>query len=544
MSVLRLPLDDPMPSRRTFLRRALSWTALAAACAAPAAAHGQDSLKAPATVVRPSVRQAPAATTVRQAPAATTVRRDTQVVARPGGTTLSRPSAPVRQDTPAVARPTSPAVARPNPTQTTRPGTTVPPRPNPTQTGTTAPTRPNPNQTGTTVPARPNPTPTPRPGTTAPARPNLPVQVAQDTLVVVPPLSGITVEDARGLLKESGLAVGALDEARGRGVPGTVMRQSPRAGSRVEPGTAVGMTIVEGRRAVMPAIMGLPLERAQRMLAEAGLRTGEINGTDFTSATRVRGHTFRAGERVRAGQAVNLWLELPEAAPGPKVAQAEPAIPPPDPPPPTPQRPRPRPGQPARTQPGAARVDSAAVPDVRRLALEQARAALAGAGFAAAIDPVFADSAGWTVASQEPAAGARVPAGGAIALTLAAPLTAVAGPVAAVPVVPPPPQGGQPAGAGEPAGRTPPGGVIPWILLAVLVLAAAAAYGMRRAAAAKNAILPPLRVELRTQPQPTAAVAGEPFKAGRLRMRLQSGAPTAAVAGAGPLFVNKEVAGG
>jgi beta-lactam-binding protein with PASTA domain len=531
MSVLRLPLDDPMPSRRTSLRRALSWTALAAVCAAPA--HGQDSLKAPATVVRPAV--------VRQAPAATTVKRDTQVVARPGGTTLSRPSAPVRQDTPAAARPTSPAVARPNPTQTARPGTTVPTRPNPTQTGTPTPTRPNPNQTGTTAPTRPNPTQAPRPGTTVPARPTLPVQVAQDTLVVVPPLSGITVEDARGLLKESGLAVGALDEARGRGVPGTVMRQSPRAGSRVEPGTAVGMTIVEGRRAVMPAIMGLPLERAQRMLAEAGLRTGEINGTDFTSATRVRGHTFRAGERVRAGQAVNLWLELPEAAPGPKVAQAEPAIPPPDPPPPTPQRPRPRPGQ----QPGAARVDSAAVPDVRRLALEQARAALAGAGFAAAIDPVFADSAGWTVASQQPAAGARVPAGGAIALTLAAPVAAVAGPVAAAPVVPPPPpQDGQPAGAGEPAGRTLPGGVIPWILLAVLVLAAAAAYGARRAAAAKNAILPPLRVELRTQPQPTAAVAGEPFKAGRLRMRLQSGAPTAAVAGAGPLFVNKEVAGG
>ena len=487
------------------IRPALLGLALAAACAWPAPARGQDSLKAvrqpPATVVRP------APTVIRQAP--TVVRQDTPVVARPPATTIARPpTQPPRQDTPAVARPNAPAATRPRPT---------------------APPASQPNQPPTT-------------------RPNAPVAAAQDTLVVVPALAGITVEDARELLKNAGLAVGDLSEAGGRGVPGTVMRQAPRAGSRVEPGSAVRLTIVEGRRSIMPAIMGLPLERAQRMLAEAGLRTGEINGTDVTSASRVRGHTFRAGEPVRRGEAVNLWMELPEAPPG-RVARADPAQETPAGPPPsaTAPPPRPRPAhQPAQGQPAVARVDSAAVPDVRRMALEQARAALAGAGFAAAFDPALADSAGWTVASQEPAAGARVPAGGAIALTLQAPLAApvAAAPTTAAPIVPPPGSSGlQPAGGpGGPARRTLPPGDIPWILLA-LVLLAAVGYGVRRAAA-RRLIVPPLRVELRTQPQPRSAVAGDPFTSGRLRMRLRSGTPAAAVAGAGPLFVQREVSGG
>jgi beta-lactam-binding protein with PASTA domain len=376
--------------------------------------------------------------------------------------------------------------------------------------------------------------------------------LAQDSIppstVVVPDVAGRTVEDARDLLRAAGLNVGDLEEVRGSGTPGTVARQRPRAGATARPGDDVRLSLVRGRRAVMPAIQGLPLERARELLREAGLTPGDIVGGEAGPGAVVNGHSYHAGERVRAGEIINLSLSLPtgRVTPAPVAARTDPASPPPPIAPANPQRP-PAQRPPPTTVPQ--RVDSAAVPDVRRLALDQARTALRAAGLTAAFDPALADSAGWTVASQLPLAGARLAAGGAVRLALAPP-PIVSAPVAAAPppaVTPPLASGLQPGGPGGsgPAGTGTPARTLPWlwIVVVLLLLAAAAAAAQRMRARWRPPPLASVSARLRAQAAPRTAVDGSPFGPPRLRLRVQAGLPSARI-GTGPLFARKEVPGG
>lgn len=351
------------------------------------------------------------------------------------------------------------------------------------------------------------------------------LRAQQDTLVIpaqpvsvsiVPDLSGRTVEEARSLLAEQELEVGAIDEVVASGLPGTVARQQPAPGMRVKPGSAIPMWIVAARVTVMPAVMGLPPERALRLIRQAGLRQGETSGWDVPGPIRVIGHTYRAGERVPANAVVNLALGIP---PAPRVAA--------------------RPDTPRAT---VARVDSGAVPDVRTLDLAAARTALEGAGLAAAFDSAFTDSAGWTVATQAPEAGARVPAGALVQLALAAPAPPPAIPVAAAPVVtalqpaptapPPPPV----ADGGRGRARL-------WIALVVALIAAAGAGAMRMRAARAVPPIPGVRVALRSDVRPRSSVGGPPLGLPRLKLRLRPGMPVSRVASTGSLFRAKGGAG-
>jgi beta-lactam-binding protein with PASTA domain len=347
----------------------------------------------------------------------------------------------------------------------------------------------------------------------------------QDTLVIpaqpvsaaiVPDLSGRTVEEARTLLAEQGLEVGALDEVVASGLPGTVARQQPGPGVRVRPGSAIPLWLVAARVTVMPAVMGLPPERALRLIRQAGLRQGETSGWNTPGAIRVIGHTYRAGERVPANAVVNLSFGIPPAT---RVAVRA------DPP-----------------RAVVARVDSGAVPDVRTLDLAAARTALEGAGLAAAFDSAFADSAGWTVATQAPEAGARVPVGSPVQLAFAAPAPPPAAPVAAGPVVT----------ALQPAPATPPpppvadggrGRAKLWIALVVVLIAAAGAGAMRMRAGKAAPPVTGVRVALRTDVQPRSSIAGPPLGLPRLKLLVRPGLPASRIATAGPLFRAKGGAG-
>lgn len=361
----------------------------------------------------------------------------------------------------------------------------------------------------------------------------------RDSLVRVPDLAGATVEDARERLAAAGLAVGGLADAPGTaGTPGTVARQQPAAGSGVAPATGVRLWLVPARRAVVPAIMGLPLDRAQALLRQSGLRPGDVVGTG-----RVIGHTFEAGASVPVGSRVNISLGVPPAPPVGQVAQrpdtpAQGETPPaqrPTPQGPVAQNPTPRPGTDAVTD--ATAVDSLAVPDVRLLALDEARARLEGMGLVPAFDPALADSAAWTVTTQQPGPGARVASGGIVALLLdppAAPPAAgtTAPPPAATPATPAP-------GAGE---RTWVRRNLVWIIIAAGLLLMAVGETARRMRGARR--LPPVAgvsARLRMDAPARVAVEGDPFAAGGLRFRVKPGRSAVKVADGAPLFASKEV---
>lgn len=92
--------------------------------------------------------------------------------------------------------------------------------------------------------------------------------------VTVPNLAGLTVEDARQALEQSGLAAGETREDATGAIAGTVLAQEPSAGARAARGSAVALT-VEAARVLVPNLRTLTLSEARLALERAGLILAE-----------------------------------------------------------------------------------------------------------------------------------------------------------------------------------------------------------------------------------------------------------------------------
>jgi beta-lactam-binding protein with PASTA domain len=398
------------------------------------------------------------------------------------------------------------------------------------------------------VPARQQPAITIRPPVTVPQQP---------AGVTVPRLMGRTTEDARRALAAAGLQPGAVTEVTGGGTPGTVVRQLPAAGSTAEPRSAVRLWVVPARVAtqprdtlvVVPNLAGRTRTDAQVALAAVGLRAsgfGEAAGRG-TPGTVARQQPA-AGAAVARGSGVQLWLVPAQVAVVPDArnppAQNPPVQNPPAQNPPAQNPPVQRPAAqdtaprnpPAPDSAAPVFADSLIVPDVRRLALADARLSLQAAGLAAAFDAALADSATWMVRAQQPAPGARLAAGGVVALLLDPPA-----PAAAVATVDPDPDAGIPAPSTEPAAapwytRRP-----LWIVLAVVLLLAAVAGARRMRGGSRPPPIASVSARVRMDEPARVAVEGAPFAPGGLRFRMAPGRTAARVSPGGSLFANKEV---
>lgn len=525
---------------RSFSRPNLSRWILALACAAgPVGAHGQDTLKIPST------------TTTAQ-PAGTVLSRPPVTVTRPPATTTTTATQQQTVRVPDVSGRTVEEARRilaasglevgrvVDGTGTTgTPGTVMQQQP---RAG--AGVEPKSAVQLWLVPARQRPAITVRPPVTQ-----------QPAAVTVPRVVGRTTGDARTVLARAGLQVGAVTEVTG-GTPGTVVRQLPAAGSTAEPASAVRLWVVPARVATQPGenlvrvpdLAGRNRTDAQVALAAAGLRpAGFETGGTGTPGTVARQQPA-AGTSVARGSGVRLWLVPARVAATDPPAQNPPAQNPPAQNPPAQNPPVQAPvaqDTPARNpavDSAAPYADSLIVPDVRRLALADARLSLQAAGLAAAFDVAFLDSATWMVRAQQPAPGSRLAAGGVVALLLDPPSpAAVAGTAGANP----PPAGGN----GFQAPSTPPSDATPWftrwplwiaVAVVLLLLAAVAAARWMRGRARPLPVAA-VRAQVRMDVPARVAVEGAPFAAGELRFRMTPGRAAARVSPGGSLFVQKEI---
>lgn len=528
-----------MPPRHR--RSTLARLALALACAAvPGALRAQDTLRIPATTGAPAVTR----------PAGTVLSRPPPAVARPSGAaetgagqdlvTVPNLSGRTVEEARRILSAAGLAVGRvADGTGPGTPGTVAQQQP---RAGSVV--APKSDVRLWIVPARQQPSITIRPPATEPAR------------VTVPRLIGRTTGDARAALSAAGLEVGAVTEVTG-GRPGTVVRQLPAAGSPVEPKSAVRLWVVPARVAAdpprdtlvrVPGLAGRTAEQARAALAAAGLRVAAVAEAPGTGAPgTVARQQPAAGTAVARGSGVRLWTVPRQVA----VRPDPPAEGPPPQAPPVQQPAVPDPSIPnagvADSVPAGAAPrtpDSLSVPDVRRLALGDARARLESLGFAVALEAAMEDSASWTVRAQQPGPGARLASGGVVALLLDPPAPgAVAGTSS-------PPRPG--AGDGVQPGA-PPVVAAPWYarkpawiaLAALLLVALVAGARTLRGGRPRPRPLPvtAVRARLRMDVPAEVAVEGAPFAAGGLRFRMNPGRTAARVSGAGPLFVNQEVSG-
>jgi serine/threonine-protein kinase len=140
--------------------------------------------------------------------------------------------------------------------------------------------------------------------------PRLPVHAAD-----VPSLSGLTPEQARGLLEPRGLLL-VLDEERAdeRASPGTLVDQRPLAGSRVRRGDDVHSAVAKAVK--VPKLVGLMVDAAKDALDQVKMKPGALS--EVSSATVPKGQVLAtnpsAGGDARSDGTVDLQLSAGPAA--------------------------------------------------------------------------------------------------------------------------------------------------------------------------------------------------------------------------------------
>lgn len=139
-------------------------------------------------------------------------------------------------------------------------------------------------------------------------------------LVTVPKLAGTTLGKAEATLAKAGLQVGAVERREsGKAEPGTVIGQTPKAGARLARGKKVSLVVAvkppEPELVTVPNVVKQPLERAVKMLEEAGLRPGAETPrpTDQARPGTVMDQKIKGGTTARRGTAVDLLVAVQPA---------------------------------------------------------------------------------------------------------------------------------------------------------------------------------------------------------------------------------------
>jgi serine/threonine-protein kinase len=200
--------------------------------------------------------------------------------------------------------------------------------------------------------------------------------VSSDTSV--PSVIGMTYDEATRRLDRDGFRTNTREQRYHPSAPeGTVLEQSPPAGSREPRGATVGLDLSRGPRfGEVPPLVGMAQSEAERLIDEAGLERGIVT-EEASDAPRgqVLSSTPGAGARVALPASVSLVVS---------------------------------------TGPGAVEV-----PDVVGQAVSEARALLQQIGFRVRTrsDSLSTTPAG-TVVQQRPGPGASTRSGAVITLTV------------------------------------------------------------------------------------------------------------------------------
>lgn len=135
-----------------------------------------------------------------------------------------------------------------------------------------------------------------------------------DVTVKVPQLRGKSLRDGKFSIERHWLRVGDVAYATSDEFPeNTIISQTPPADSDVARGTAVSFVVSQGPArgaTTVPLLEGKSLQEAEQLLAQAGLRVGNVTqqpSADLLPNTVVEQYPA-AGEPATEGQAVDLFV--------------------------------------------------------------------------------------------------------------------------------------------------------------------------------------------------------------------------------------------
>src|SRR5829696_3379271 len=141
--------------------------------------------------------------------------------------------------------------------------------------------------------------------------------------VAVPQLYGNTPAQARSILEEAHLTLGdKSSEYNGDVAEGSIFFQDPSEAERVEPGTAVDVTVSLGVEPVeVPEVYGLSVAQAQATLSDVGLNSNPVEIEGDEAAGTALSTDPAVGATLDPGSTVTLYF----SAGPPPVTTASPA---------------------------------------------------------------------------------------------------------------------------------------------------------------------------------------------------------------------------
>jgi hypothetical protein len=147
------------------------------------------------------------------------------------------------------------------------------------------------------------------------------VNVSNVVMVNVPGVVGMTETAAQSAIATAGLVVGTANATNDAAPAGTVIAQSPAAGTSVATGSSMTLTVSLGPAApatvIVPSVVNLTQAAASTALTGAGLTTGAV--TTATSATVASGSVISqlpvAGASALIGSQVALVVSSGPPAP-------------------------------------------------------------------------------------------------------------------------------------------------------------------------------------------------------------------------------------
>ncbi len=127
----------------------------------------------------------------------------------------------------------------------------------------------------------------------------------------VPDLDGMTVSDAQILIEQCGYSVGTITYEANALPEGTIIRQSPAAGSVLGPGTTIDLVCSDGTAKAeieMVNVVGLTLDEAKEVLKGANLMVNTVKEKYSTTAKTgyIIEQSVPAGSSVMTGTGIDI----------------------------------------------------------------------------------------------------------------------------------------------------------------------------------------------------------------------------------------------
>lgn len=158
----------------------------------------------------------------------------------------------------------------------------------------------------------------PEGGDQVPPQSGVRLVVASVRQVHVPSIIGLSLEEARATLEESGLKVGAMSDQPASATPGAVIAQEPAADALINRGSTVALVVARPLNVTIPDLSGLGEEKALQILRDHGLALGRkikrVEGKGTVLSQEPAAHS-----EVAAGSEVSLVIGIADEVKVPKV---------------------------------------------------------------------------------------------------------------------------------------------------------------------------------------------------------------------------------